>query len=353
MEPIKFDALDSDDSPEYLMNGEPFTGEVVELDGAGRLLSLITVVRGEPEGATRIWHPDGTKKFEETVKDGRPVGVTRSWHINGVLAEEKTFDEQGQLIATITWNEAGQLTERSVTAPAKPHGDRHDFGGDCAIVVAEARHRQGADLVVQEVSDADRSHIVRGAVNAVTYGIDVGEPHALDMARRRAAEIVDSALFAGPPASYYEPIVAALRSEEQWQGPGSHRLRGFLSRLVAEMDQLRPWPERTFEVVREEALAEVLWTAPVAGFLDGTFRAVATRLRGFSLAYWRPDGSALLIISLRSGAVLGLRASSPQDQRVAIVAGTPGQDVVDAFTRAVGRQADRIAGALAAEGDVE
>lgn len=107
MRRVNFDELDSDDSLEYVLDGEPFTGEVVETGRAGRLLSLITVVRGEPDGPTSIWYPDGTKKVHETIKEGCPVGVTRSWHANGVVAQERTFDERGQLVGTRSWNEAG------------------------------------------------------------------------------------------------------------------------------------------------------------------------------------------------------------------------------------------------------
>lgn len=89
----EFDELDSDDSLEYVLAGEPFTGEVVETDRSGRLLSLSTVVAGQPDGLTTIWYSDGTKKLQETIKNGSPVGMAQRWHVNGVLAEEKTFDE--------------------------------------------------------------------------------------------------------------------------------------------------------------------------------------------------------------------------------------------------------------------
>lgn len=111
MRRINFDELDSAGSLEYLLAGELFTGEVVETDRSGRLLSLIKVVKGDPDGLTTIWYPDGTKKLQETIKNGRPVGVAQRWHVNGVLAEEKTFDEQGRRVATVTWDEAGQRIE--------------------------------------------------------------------------------------------------------------------------------------------------------------------------------------------------------------------------------------------------
>lgn len=107
MRRVNFDELDSDDSLEYVLDGELFTGEVVETDRTGRLLSLITVVRGEPDGPTGIWFQDGTKKLQETIKEGRPVGITRTWHANGVLAQEKVFDEQGNLLSTTNWDDTG------------------------------------------------------------------------------------------------------------------------------------------------------------------------------------------------------------------------------------------------------
>lgn len=193
-----------------------------------------------------------------------------------------------------------------------------------------------ASWEVSEVDDLDRARTLNGLVNQVTYGIDIDGPGTRDIAHRRAAEIVDGALFSQPPATYYEVIVAGLRSEQQWQDPSALPLREFLSQLVAEMDRLRPWPESAFKVLREQALAEALWTAPVVGYLSGTFRTVTTRLRGFSLAYRRPDGSALLIVALRSGEVLGLRGAGPEDPRVALVLESTSRDAVLAFTRATG-----------------
>jgi antitoxin component YwqK of YwqJK toxin-antitoxin module len=102
-----FDELESDDSLDYVLDGQLFTGEVVETDNAGRLPSLITVVRGEPDGPTSIWFPDGTKKLQETIKEGRPVGITRTWHANGVLAQEEVFDEQGHRVSTTNWDDTG------------------------------------------------------------------------------------------------------------------------------------------------------------------------------------------------------------------------------------------------------
>lgn len=193
-----------------------------------------------------------------------------------------------------------------------------------------------ASWEVSEVDELDRARTLNGLVNQVTYGIDIGGPGTPDIAHRRAAEIVDGALFSQSPATYYEVIVAGLRSEQQWQDPDALPLREFLSQLVAELDRLRPWPESAFEVLREPELAEALWTAPVVGYLSGTFRTIATSLRGFSFAYRRPDGGALLIVALRSGEVLGLRGAGPQEPRVALVLDSPSRDAVLAFTRATG-----------------
>lgn len=96
---------------------------------------------------------------------------------------------------------------------------------------------------VSEVDNTQRAEMLRGLVNQVTYGLDLGESETANEALRRAAQLVDGPHFAHPAAHYYENIVAVLQLDECWRVRSTHPLRELLLHIVEEMDRLRPWPE--------------------------------------------------------------------------------------------------------------
>ncbi|HWR49191.1 MAG TPA: hypothetical protein VN327_16520, partial [Pseudonocardiaceae bacterium] len=98
---------DFDDDLRYFYQGEPFTGEAVETDPAGRVIGLITFRNGIAHGPDLEWYPDGTRRFEANVVNGNAVGISRQWHHNGQLAEETEFDERGEMVRFQHWNEDG------------------------------------------------------------------------------------------------------------------------------------------------------------------------------------------------------------------------------------------------------
>jgi hypothetical protein len=68
-----------------------------------------------------------------------------------------------------------------------------------------------------EVDNTQRAEMLRGLVNQVTYGLDLGASKTANEALHRAAQLVDGPHFVQPPAHYYENIVAGLRLEEHWR----------------------------------------------------------------------------------------------------------------------------------------
>lgn len=113
---INVEDTDIDDGLRYLYQGEPFTGEVVEANQDGQILSLITLSGGIGHGPDLSWHPDGQRKTETTVQEGRAVGIGRAWHPNGQLAEEREFNDYGDLVRVSRWNEDGSPAPDSVTS---------------------------------------------------------------------------------------------------------------------------------------------------------------------------------------------------------------------------------------------
>jgi antitoxin component YwqK of YwqJK toxin-antitoxin module len=104
---VNIDDTDFDDDLRYFYKGEPFTGEAVETDPAGRVIALTTFRNGIEHGPNLGWYSDGTRRSEIQVINGNAVGTSRHWHRNGQLAEENNFDEHGELVSRRRWNEDG------------------------------------------------------------------------------------------------------------------------------------------------------------------------------------------------------------------------------------------------------
>lgn len=118
MKRVNFDDVDSNDSLEYVVDGVPYTGEIVEYAPTGEMVELITVVNGLAHGPSLSWYRDGQLQIEQSLARGRPVGRSRKWHPNGALADELVFDESGRMISKTVWNELGEELEQiSYTPP--------------------------------------------------------------------------------------------------------------------------------------------------------------------------------------------------------------------------------------------
>jgi antitoxin component YwqK of YwqJK toxin-antitoxin module len=96
-----------------MVDGAPFTGEIVEFAPTGELVELITVVDGLPHGPSLSWYCNGQLRLEQSLAWTRPVGRSRSWHPNGALADELMFDDGGNLLSKVVWGEHGDQLERT------------------------------------------------------------------------------------------------------------------------------------------------------------------------------------------------------------------------------------------------
>lgn len=61
--------FDTDDYIVVLYEGEPFTGEGVETDVDGNVLTLSTYVNGREHGPQYEWYSDGTPRVQGQVDD--------------------------------------------------------------------------------------------------------------------------------------------------------------------------------------------------------------------------------------------------------------------------------------------
>lgn len=81
-----------------VVDGAPFTGEIVEFAPTGELVELITVADGLPHGPSLSWYRSGQLRLEQSLVRSRPVGRSRSWHPDGTLADELIFDDGGNRV---------------------------------------------------------------------------------------------------------------------------------------------------------------------------------------------------------------------------------------------------------------
>lgn len=95
---------------DYRYDGEPFTGEMIEIAPNGRLIKSEIYKEGVPHGPSREWYPNGVLREVGESRKGDPIGEWREWHPNGRLAALRLFSEFGNPLGHKLWDEDGNLT---------------------------------------------------------------------------------------------------------------------------------------------------------------------------------------------------------------------------------------------------
>lgn len=98
-----------DEDARLFCGDDPVTGEVIHIDGVGRLIAAISCVEGVPSGTQTCWYPDGKKRSMGNVRYGIAIGEWRVWHPNGNLARYTLFHTQGHRVSLQKWNKEGNL----------------------------------------------------------------------------------------------------------------------------------------------------------------------------------------------------------------------------------------------------
>ncbi|GAA0596786.1 hypothetical protein GCM10010174_10130 [Kutzneria viridogrisea] len=92
-------------------NGQPFTGELVDVAADGTVTGLTTYRDGIEDGPQWERYPDGRPQLEGQCDYGSAVGEWREWHPNGQLSEHTVFDRWGDVRRRQRWDEDGTLTD--------------------------------------------------------------------------------------------------------------------------------------------------------------------------------------------------------------------------------------------------
>lgn|SRR5690606_31836281 len=97
---VDLDDLDYDlDQRVIGPDGQPFTGEAIERDANGNIITLITYRDGCKDGPEIHYHENGQLAFEGMWRwPERGVGVHRRWYENGQLEAERIYNDEGRLV---------------------------------------------------------------------------------------------------------------------------------------------------------------------------------------------------------------------------------------------------------------
>lgn len=108
-------------------------------------------------------------------------------------------------------------------------------GAEAQRLLAQARARA-----------AEVEAVWRGYLVQITGGIDLTTPVGDDVVQRIAEQVVQQRVSADPAERYYDAAVTALRSGQQLavnDDQDEDVVRDLLRRVLAGLDDHRPWPE--------------------------------------------------------------------------------------------------------------
>ncbi|GAB3442562.1 hypothetical protein GCM10027570_09670 [Streptomonospora sediminis] len=103
------DDTESDEDGFVLYNGEPFTGEVIETNKEGDVVSLVTYKMGIEHGPWVEWYSNGQKMVEGHNHQGSAVGTWKKWHKNGVISEERIHNDNHRAATYRSWDKNGKI----------------------------------------------------------------------------------------------------------------------------------------------------------------------------------------------------------------------------------------------------
>lgn len=143
-----------------LLDGEPWTGRVVERDAEGRTLSIAAYVDGLRNGVDRGWWPDGAPRWERAYEEGLETGVHRGWWPDGTLAFERPYAD-GRLDGVVReWFPDGSRYREATYAAGHESGSQRMWWEDgtvrAAYVVRDGRRwgRIGSKGCVGDAEEA-------------------------------------------------------------------------------------------------------------------------------------------------------------------------------------------------------
>jgi hypothetical protein len=127
----------------------------------------------------------------------------------------------------------------------------------------------------------------RGYVNTLTYGLDLRRPAEDVTIVRRVDRLIEQRVFNGPVEDFYRAAIDAVTSKENLatdEYASDAIIRDYLSRVIALLDERRPWPEPPFYSLDIRQWSRLLGdAAPLIGRIPLSRRHLEERVnRGFT-----------------------------------------------------------------------
>jgi hypothetical protein len=182
----------------------------------------------------------------------------------------------------------------------------------------------------------------RGGVNQILYGVVLRAPADDEVVDRVATELIRQRMYVEPVQLYYDAAVEGLRSGEPLAFHDDDlqqedAVRDFLTRLVRRLDERRPWPEHPFYAVRRDEWDDGLFGDAAIARVPLSPREIVSRLhRMFSDVDIDGGRALVLVLRLRTGHVVTLRATRFDAPYVDVLAGTDPASTTAAFREATG-----------------
>ena len=101
------------DRGEVTLNGDLFTGELINYDTNGDIVDRTHYVSGHRDGLSRSWFKNGVLGFEAMYVDGRKNGLIRSWWENGNLRTQEYRKNGRREGEGLSWYPSGALFKKT------------------------------------------------------------------------------------------------------------------------------------------------------------------------------------------------------------------------------------------------
>lgn len=145
----------------------------------GQKASEATLRDGKTLGVFTKWHPNGQKASEVTFRDGKPEGVSKAWHPNGQKSWETTYRDGNLEGAAFGWHSNGQKSIEGSFRGGKPDGQSTSWHPN-GQKEEEATYRDGKyEGVVTKWDEKGVETVQTWRDGRCVSGCDTAEPEGL------------------------------------------------------------------------------------------------------------------------------------------------------------------------------
>ncbi|WP_446221743.1 hypothetical protein ACTWPB_17765 [Nocardia sp. IBHARD005] len=148
----------------------------------------------------------------------------------------------------------------------------------------------------------------QGIVNSILYSVQFESELNDGVVNRIAYALLTEPLSSLTPDDEYQSLSDGLAADTPLPNAvpmrqESTELREFLSRVVARMDNMRPWPELPYHRLPEDSISDFKNAIPIARISSSVNDIETSISRGF---YWGTEFGTFIPLKMSSGRVIGM-----------------------------------------------